>query len=70
MISELWNSATGRRQLKTLSWEKEVFDFTESRKKTPQNQKYKPPSVSGTDVAQFPTVLDDLGGNAENQVNA
>lgn len=46
-----------------------LWFYLEQRKNTPQNQKYKPPSVSGTDVAQFPTVLKDFGGNAENQAS-
>lgn len=69
IISELWNSTVGRRQLKTLPWEKEVFGFTQIRKKDTTKSKSKPPSVSGTDVAQFPHALNGLGGNAENQVN-
>lgn len=72
MISELWNSAIGRRLLKLSHGRRKslVLLTAENKKKNPpQNQKYKPPSVSGTDVAQFPTVLNDLGGNAENQVN-
>lgn len=40
-------------------------------KNTPQNQKtQKTSTVSEAGVAQFPSVLSDLGGNAENQANS
>lgn len=45
------------------------LQFYLGQKKDTTKSKSKPPSVGGTDVAQFPSVLDGLSGNAENQVN-
>lgn len=43
--------------------------FYLDQKKRHHKIKIKTPSVSGTDVAQFPHVQNGLGGNGENQVN-
>lgn len=40
------------------------------KKYTTKSKIPKPATVSEMDMAQFPNVLSDLGGNAENQVNS